>query len=78
MDEMIELIGRSRLIFRRVDTPESLLEVYRLRYEVYCNECKFLKPEQYPEGIEHDKYDPNSVQFSASDQYGIIGTMRLV
>ena len=78
MDEMMEIIGQSRLVFRRIDSAESLLEVFRLRYEVYCHECNFLKPEEYPEGVERDKYDPYSVQFSASDQYGIVGTVRLV
>lgn len=78
MDELKELIGRSKLVFRRADLPDDLKAVYHLRYEVYCNESHFLDPKQYPDGIETDKYDPHSIHFAASDQYGMIGTMRLI
>jgi len=78
MDAISEQIGRSKLIFKRADSPEELDEIFRLRYQVYCNESHFLNPEKYPDGKESDKYDPFSVYFTASDQYGMIGAMRII
>jgi N-acyl amino acid synthase of PEP-CTERM/exosortase system len=78
MDELRELIGQSKLVFRRVDSPDELKAAYRLRYEVYCNESHFLDPQQCPNGMESDKYDPHSTHFIVSDQYGMIGTIRLI
>ena len=39
------------------NTPELLREVYRMRYEVYCLEMGFERPEQFPDGLERDDYD---------------------
>ena len=78
MDELGELIGQSKLVFKRADHPEELDEIFRLRYQVYCNESHFLRPEEYPEGKESDKFDQNAIFFTASDQYGMIGAVRLV
>lgn len=38
-------------------------EVYKLRYQVYCLETGFEKTEHYPEGVEFDEYDNNSVHY---------------
>lgn len=38
-------------------------EVYKLRYEVYCIENKFLNPEDYPDNLEFDDYDQQSVHY---------------
>lgn len=73
-----EKIGNTEFTFRMVDSTENLNEIFRLRYQVYCKECNFIKEENYPEGIEQDKYDPYSLQFVAEDNEGIIGTTRLV
>ncbi|MFH0764072.1 MAG: PEP-CTERM/exosortase system-associated acyltransferase [Candidatus Omnitrophota bacterium] len=78
MDELKELIGQSKLVFKHADSSDELNAVYRLRYEVYCNESHFLDPQQYPDGMESDKYDPHSIHFAVSDQYGMIGAVRLV
>jgi N-acyl-L-homoserine lactone synthetase len=54
-------------------------EVYRLRYEVYCLDCGFEDPADYPDGLEQDEYDPHSVHFIAyHPTHGIVGTVRLV
>jgi N-acyl amino acid synthase of PEP-CTERM/exosortase system len=73
-----EMIGQTELTFRRIDAPELLEEIYRLRYQVYCKECEFIREEDYPAGMERDKYDPHSIHFVTEDAYGIIGTMRLI
>lgn len=41
------------------DTAELQKEVYRMRYEVYCREFKFEKEDDFPDGLEQDKFDNN-------------------
>lgn len=53
-------------------------EIFKLRYQVYCKECRFIKEEDYPEGLERDRYDPHSLHFVAEDVRGVIGTTRLI
>ena len=38
-------------------------EVYKLRYQVYCIENKFLNSEHYPDNLEFDDYDQHSVHY---------------
>jgi len=38
-------------------------EVYKLRYQVYCIENTFLNSEHYPDGLEFDDYDQQSVHY---------------
>lgn len=62
----------------RVDASE-LDPIYALRYAIYCVECGFLSPEDYPAGLESDEYDVRSQLFAASnDADEIVGTSRLV
>jgi N-acyl amino acid synthase of PEP-CTERM/exosortase system len=68
-------------IFTRVDFSNDLMmhRLYRLRYQVYCEECNFIRPEDYPDKIEKDEYDKQSVHFAAMDKDGeLIGTVRLI
>jgi N-acyl amino acid synthase of PEP-CTERM/exosortase system len=59
--------------------PELLESSYRLRYQVYCLERGFLRPEDYPLGLEMDEFDPISSHVGAVDAYGeLAGTARLV
>ncbi len=63
----------------RVTDQKELTEVYKLRYKVYCEEWGFEKPEDYPDGLEKDKYDNHSLHFAAKDNTGkVIGTVRLI
>lgn len=66
--------------FIRVDHDKNLLyETYRLRYNIYCYESNFLDPNDYPDGLETDKYDDYSAHFAAISSEGdIVGTIRLV
>ena len=65
-----------------VDTPERLLQAYRLRYEVYCKEALIpgFHPEDYPEGLEYDQYDGHSVHsLLIHKPSGLIaGTVRII
>jgi len=59
--------------------PELLESSYRLRYQVYCLERGFLRPEDYPLGLETDEFDPVSSHVGAVDAHGeLAGTARLV
>lgn len=53
--------------------------VEELRYQVYCEECGFLRPEEYPGGRESDEHDINSAHFAALSQSDeLAGYVRLV
>jgi N-acyl amino acid synthase of PEP-CTERM/exosortase system len=64
--------------FKKVDSEELLKEIYRVRYEVYCQECGFLPTADYPDGLEIDEFDEHSVHFAAFANSEVIGTSRLV
>lgn len=61
------------------DHPVLLEESYRLRYQVYCHERRFLSPTFFPDGREVDVFDQHSVHlgvFNAHDR--MVATVRLV
>jgi len=59
--------------------PELMSEHYRLRYQVYCLERKFLPAANFPEGLEIDDFDRHSVHVGAIDAWGTLaGTARVV
>ncbi|MBD9357742.1 PEP-CTERM/exosortase system-associated acyltransferase [Methylomonas albis] len=45
------------------DTPESKQLHYNLRYQVYCEERGFEDKDKFPQQMELDKWDDNSVHF---------------
>jgi N-acyl amino acid synthase of PEP-CTERM/exosortase system len=54
-------------------------EIAKLRYEVYCDECKYLDAAQYDEALETDHFDARSIHVAAQSGTGmIVGTVRLV
>ena len=68
-------------IFKKVDFKDSatMEQIYRLRFEVYCWECGFLKEEDYPDRRDSDEYDVQSVHFAALDSEGaVIATLRMI
>jgi N-acyl amino acid synthase of PEP-CTERM/exosortase system len=68
--------------FKKIDfeDKEYMEKLYRLRFEVYCYECGFLKEEDYPDGLEFDEHDEQSVHFAALDKDDgeVIGTLRMI
>jgi len=65
--------------FKKLESPELLQEAYRLRFQVYCRECNFIKESDYPLGYETDDFDKHSVHFGGFDQEGrLIGSARLI
>jgi len=50
-----------------------------LRYQVYCMECSYLCPDDYPDGTESDEHDDAAQHFYAYDLLGeLVGYMRLI
>jgi N-acyl amino acid synthase of PEP-CTERM/exosortase system len=61
------------------DSPLLLEQSYRLRYQVYCLERKFLRAEDYPDEREIDEFDGDSVHVGALNSAGdVVGAARLV
>jgi N-acyl amino acid synthase of PEP-CTERM/exosortase system len=59
--------------------PRLLEESYRLRYQVYCLERRFLPPELYPDQLEVDVFDRHSVHIGVLDAHGeVVATARLI
>jgi len=55
-----------RLEFKKIGRESrEAQDIFRLRYQVYCQEWGFEKPEEYPDGIETDDYDKYSSHFLA-------------
>jgi N-acyl amino acid synthase of PEP-CTERM/exosortase system len=45
----------------RADTTKLREAAYSVRYQVYCLEFDYERPEDYPEGLETDEYDDQSL-----------------
>jgi N-acyl amino acid synthase of PEP-CTERM/exosortase system len=58
---------------------ETLSTIFALRYEVYCNDRKFLPAEDYPDHLETDDFDRFSTHFCAIDKHSrVAAAVRLV
>ena len=51
---------------------------YALRYRWYCERLHSLPPENYPDGLEIDKFDLTAVTFISKIQGEVVGCSRLV
>jgi N-acyl amino acid synthase of PEP-CTERM/exosortase system len=61
------------------DAPQLLEKSYRLRYQVYCVERRFLSEEDYPDQLEVDEFDTRAVHVGAVDAHGeLVGTVRIL
>lgn len=62
------------------NSHQLLQEVYRLRYQVYCQETGFEDPSNFPSGLETDIYDERSthclLRHRRSGNY--VGAIRLI
>lgn len=57
----------------------AMQSIYELRYQVYCLECGFLSPADYPHGQESDEYDEESAHFCTRNlKDEVVGYVRLV
>jgi len=78
----VELLVRYRSYFRAslVESPTQLKMALALRYRVYCLERQFKDATQFPDGLESDELDNQSVQGLLMDRRSneAIGTARLI
>lgn len=60
----LNLLARHDVYFdtRIADNPAVLEAAHALRYQVYCLERKFEKPEEHSNGLEFDQFDSHAVQ----------------
>ncbi|MBK5243063.1 GNAT family N-acyltransferase [Clostridium sp.] len=66
-------------IYRIVEDDEEKKLIYKLRYDIYCEEKKWLDSSNYLDCLENDEYDKNSIQFGAFDVNNIlVGSVRLI
>lgn len=59
---------------------ETMEEIYRLRFKVYCEEWGFEEADNYPDGMERNEYDDVSEHFyiRCKEDGVIIGTARII
>ena len=61
------------------DSPQLLETSHRLRYQAYCLERRFLRAEDYPNRLEFDDFDRDSVHVGVLGAEGqLVGTARIV
>lgn len=54
-------------------------EIFRFRFQVYCNEKSFLPRESYPDGLERDEFDESATHYVVRDSSNrLVGYMRTV
>lgn len=68
-----------RRLLSREEDAELFAKIARLRYEVYCLECKYLDRAEFEDGLEADHFDERSIHMAAQTRDGeLVGTLRLV
>jgi N-acyl-L-homoserine lactone synthetase len=69
----------SELYFKTASTDLELQQCYRMRYQVYCEEKRWLSTRDFPNGMEKDFYDENAVHVMAFDNdFRLVGLMRIL
>ncbi|MBU3111212.1 N-acyl amino acid synthase FeeM domain-containing protein [Clostridium lacusfryxellense] len=65
--------------YRIVEDAEEKELIYKLRYDIYCEEKRWLDSSEYSKCLEKDKYDETSLHFGAFDINNIlVGSVRLI
>jgi len=65
--------------YRIVENAEEMKLIYKLRYDIYCEEKRWLASSRYLKCLESDKYDKISLHFGAFDVNNIlVGSVRLI
>ena len=77
-----EILESFKTYFEMVPARTAALkkEVYKLRFQVYCNEVQFEDPDSFPDGLETDEFDEQSIHYlirhKQTDSYA--ATTRLI
>lgn len=69
----------NRFRFYITNDQKELTELYKLRYQVYCEEYNYISKNKTSNGIEKDEWDPHSIHFIIRDLNNeIAATVRLI
>ena len=71
----------TKCVFKKIEKNDPLFnDVLALRYQIYCEQRGFEKPEDHPEGLERDAADDHAVHFAAihDETKEVLGTIRLI
>jgi len=63
-----------------LDHKDILIDIYRLRYQVYVNEWGFESADDYPDGLEYDDFDRYSIHtyVCSVQEKHVVGTVRTI
>jgi len=65
--------------YKLVESAQEKELIYKLRYDIYCEEKRWLDSSDYLQCLESDKYDEISLHFGAFDVENIlVGSVRLI
>ncbi len=69
-----------KFIFYTTIDKDDLDDLYKIRYQVYCEEYNYLNKLKYKEKKEYDQYDEKSIHFVLRDKINndIAATVRLI
>lgn len=71
--------GRHGALAPQEVAEPDLTPLYRLRWQVYCEECGFVPAADHPQGLERDSHDAQAAHFGARNLRGeLVGLSRLV
>jgi N-acyl-L-homoserine lactone synthetase len=69
----------NELYFKIAETQPELQSCYRMRYQVYCQEKKWLAAQDFQNGLETDEYDSKAINVIAyNEDFQPVGTMRIL
>jgi N-acyl-L-homoserine lactone synthetase len=72
-------LSHSEFYFKTADTDLELERCYRLRYQVYCKEKRWLCTTDCPEGKESDAFDLKAIHVMAlNEDFELVGMMRIL
>lgn len=70
---------QSDLYFKTAESDLELQSCYRLRFQVYCKEKRWISSKNFPDGLEIDEYDDKAVHVIAMDEdFRVVGLMRII
>jgi|GEM_PF-2104805 predicted GNAT family N-acyltransferase len=64
--------------FREIKTEEELEKMYKLVWEVYALEKKWIDPSQFSIETLKDEYETNSIKIGAFKNKDLLGTIRII
>lgn len=66
-------------VFYTSEDKKELEELYKIRYQVYCEEYRYIDKSKTKNGLEFDEWDPRSLHFIIRDlDKEICATVRLI